>query len=252
MKPQETVEAFEQALIALNRAVDAIGSRIPEPVIMEQGDEFQLRHLQFDSDLLVRLKALRVLSGMNAALLLRAEGFYQEMAVLLRVVRHCLDDILYMLSGERSENPGQEYIDFMRSFYEHRLPTPDEVWEGKGAKQSFVPRRKVRAAVARFLKVADERTFNAVQTAEDIALDGYIHPAYQHIMEMYNVEQAVFETAGSTDGSQARGTLGYIADTVALALSVCAMVLARDQERELVDSLLKTITVIRPVTSIGL
>lgn len=228
-----------EALGTLRNAFDVVAKKIPEPIRIVESGETSWAHAQFDSDLFLRLKAARVMSGLNGALLLLSAGLGQEVAVLLRVVQDCLDDILFSVGAERTESMTSQHEAMFRAFFEYRLPTVEEVRSGKVSKDPFVPRRKITAAVARLLKVPDPSTFLSVHAAESAGLDGYVHPAYPPIMELYNPETGQFEVDGDLRSGALRPILIYFADTVRLSLAVFGVIAARDGERDLMATLLQ-------------
>jgi hypothetical protein len=135
------------------------------------------------------LKAVRVVSGLHAAIHLVNLGFHQECAVLLRAVSEALQDIDVVDEAHYSKNgPTQYQQQLVDEFFSdddvQRLKT---ILAGNGKPIPRVSRRKKRAAVERLLSaVPAAKPVRPALDAVDAVLDGYVHCGYAQIMELYS------------------------------------------------------------------
>ena len=141
------------------------------------------------------------------------------------------------LARDQGNEPEKRSTDFMRRFYAHSLPRTDDGHWWSPARASVPSPKEAHAGVVPMAGFPDPSTFNAVETVEDLALNAYVQPAFQYIMEMDNVEEGKLENAGSTDGTHRRTTLRYLAKTLSFALTMLAVALARDRAASLIEKL---------------
>lgn len=161
---------------------DALG----RPDIVTQGCESWFRYPEESDSHLCFLKGVKLISTLNAALILLHRGYFHEVAALYRMADDFILEILFMkqtLDGDR-RNRAQEQ--FAISFFQEEFEDIEDPL-GTGKSRSTVPRKKISAAfgqiVSEGLNPSDAQN---VATTMHRTLSGYVHGAYAHIMELYD------------------------------------------------------------------
>jgi hypothetical protein len=129
------------------------------------------------------LKGARIVSGLNALLVLLHEGYLTEMGVLVRTVSDCINDIYFLLENFPKITP--EVDKYVSNFFNDIIEEP-EIDENDRKRTHRIKVRKIHASRARLLS-----EHMNLQIDRDMvyriysAYSGYVHAAYPNIMEMY-------------------------------------------------------------------
>lgn len=157
------------------------------------------RYAKKDSRLMQILKAVRVASGLRAVLHLLDVGHAQEAGVLLRSVNDALNDIWVLDEAHYSADGPKAYQQRMVDQFFGSDDFDRFVARVAGDKVgiSRVGRKQKFAAIERQMRPyagdGDPRTWSE---AIVLALDGYEHAGYTHIMEMYDPDVEAFRMRG--------------------------------------------------------
>ena len=185
---------LERSLVDLENAVNMLTKNLPKPLYLGEPPRGNFRYADRDDQLFQVLKAVRVVSGLHAAVHLSEVRHYQEAAVVLRTVSEALQDIDVVNEGRTSSSGPTEYQkDLVDQFFAcddvDRVPA---ILAGTAEATPRVPRKKKRAAVERYLsRRPNTDPLRNMLDAVDAILDGYVHCGYAQVMEMY------FESATS-------------------------------------------------------
>jgi len=131
------------------------------------------------------LKAVRVVSGANALLVLLQAGYVTEMGVLIRTVGDCINDIYFLLENFPETAP--EVEKYVANFFSDGIPEEFDILEEASRK---IPRTKVRKIHASRARLLSEYTNLAID--RDLvyriysAYSGYVHAGFHSIMELCN------------------------------------------------------------------
>lgn len=187
-----------------------------------------------DDDVLqiIAVKAVRVVSGLNATFRLLEHGFAVEAAVLLRTVDDSIDEITFLIEGHQSGAPTRAQQDFVKHFFEEA----DE--SGGGARDDRrqpdrVKRKNIQASQGRYLSPGDPDTSRRMVQAIDHGWNGYVHGAYRQSMELYDPNTAAgsFRMDGTHGTPYPESIRKHLVLYVSRALSVLGMV-ALHMDRE--------------------
>jgi len=129
------------------------------------------------------LKAVRIISGLNALLLLLKGGYVTEMGVLMRTIGDCINDIYFLLEHFPDKTPEVER--YISNFFNEIIEEP-EIVENEKKKVYRTKARKIHASRARLLSEhmnfpVDKDMVYRIYSA----YSGYVHAAYPNIMELY-------------------------------------------------------------------
>ena len=197
--------SLQKILDRLCEIVDALSTSFPLPHIIPKGDGFVARHHPRDRNngLACYLKAIKICSTLNGALALLEKGYVQEAYALARVSQDQVDDIHFLgrprgEAGSLSEQQKRALDEF---FQEEFTDAANPVATSQD--RDRVPRDKVRAAVHRDSE--DPSRMQEISRALYRVFSGYVHGAYDHIMELYS------DASGRYDY---RGTFAHVADAI--------------------------------------
>lgn len=191
-----TVDTYQEAGSVMAEALPSIARRIEVPELHEfpTGANYRFPSKSIEAALLQKLA--RVVSGLNASIVLLEAGYVQEVAALHRVLDEFCEDILFLcipgLGGDRSALHDQ-YLEwfYQEEFDEHGDPLRSE------QKRGLVSRNRIRAAIAAwqtgFLNPSDGQEL--LRTVGK-TFSGFVHGASPQIMEMYGGRPARFHVNG--------------------------------------------------------
>lgn len=131
-------------------------------------------------------KAVRMGSGIRAAMLLAEAGFVVESAALLRMVIDFATEAYAIAEGEARNERTSAQQEFVKQFFERRLHGPDE--QRAKERRRFVAREELVKSHVRLSNEAGldgERTRDLLRALMEI-YDGYVHGAYSKAMELYH------------------------------------------------------------------
>lgn len=173
------------ALAELERCLRILEKRFGQPEFLEDRNHSRFRYKETDLELACILKMARVISSLNASLLLLPHGFVQEIGTLCRTIQEAHQGIFFLLEEHTdvkiSDDQQQYLVDFFQEEYIDLANT------AKGSKsRKRVPQQKIVASIGRQLSgIAEVSAQNARLRLLNDGLSGFIHYAYPHIMEMY-------------------------------------------------------------------
>lgn len=166
------------------------------PADVTQGSAILPRYLKQSESLLCFLKGVKLVSTLNAALVLLRHGYFHEVAALCRMATDFVNEILFMKEALDGDKLSKDQEQLFAEFFQEEFEDVDDPL-GTSKKRSTVARRKIYAAfgqiVSEGLNPSDAKN---VATIIHRTLSGYIHGAYPHIMELYDGEPPHFHMDG--------------------------------------------------------
>lgn len=175
---KETVLQLETALIKLESLVDS-------PVFIEDPNYPRYRHNEQSSGTAAFLKAFRIVSALNASLVLLEKGFTQELGVLFRTVDEFLEDIVFLLTPQPDGKVSDAQQQFLDDFYQEEFNDPTSPMPSD-QKRNRVARRKIHASLANTTSdIVNPSDGTEIRRTLSQAMSGFVHGAYPHIMENY-------------------------------------------------------------------
>lgn len=175
----------DPAMLYLTKVVDRLEDAFRKPELIPVCEIEQWRYPKLTVEHMCILRAVRIISALNATKVLLREGYVQEIAVLLRTIDEFQEDIVFLMENYPSEDLSPAQQKFMEEYGKEEYTDPRHPFKEQTER---VPpsRKKIKASVARFLTpiVNPSDSQRTSQVATD-CLSGYVHGAYPHIMELY-------------------------------------------------------------------
>ena len=190
------ITVFKETVPILESALTALGAQIEEPSFFDDNDYPRFRHREQSNGLAAYLKAVRIVSALNASLVLLEHGFVEELGVLFRTIDECLEDILFLRSTQEDGGLSEDQIRFLDDFYREEFSDPKNPFMS-AQKRNRLPRRKVYAALARITgDIVNPSDGAELHRTLNQAMSGFVHGAYPHIMELYGGNPPHFHLNG--------------------------------------------------------
>ena len=177
-------------------------------------------------------KAVRMVSGIRAAMLLIDNGFVAEAASLVRIVSDLALEIVAVAEGELRDSRTKAQQDFVAEFFARKSIGEDDN-SLQQAKKRYVNREELMKTHVRLAKDAGldgEGLRDLMRTIAGV-YDGYVHGSYSSSMELYHGERHEFMLRGHEGTEQRvvyRTALSGKLHEVIQAISMIALV-ARDE-----------------------
>lgn len=189
-------EYLASTLKQLEAHYHQMGLALPQPVRTMLGSEMYFRHPQYSDSLLSYLKGVKLVSTLNAAMILYAHGYVQEIGALCRMADDYCNEILFLVKPLGENGPSKDQLRMFEDFFKEEFEIPDNPLASPQDRDN-VPRRKINAAFGKL--VSDELNPHDAQNVLNTihkAFSGFVHGAYPQIMEMYGGNPPHFHMTG--------------------------------------------------------
>ena len=190
------ITVYKETVSILESALTALGAQIEEPSFFDDNDYPRFRHREQSIILAAYLKAVRIVSALNASLVLLEHGFIEELGVLFRTIDEFLADMVFLLSPQADGGVDKDQIKFLDDFYQEEFSDPKNPFMSE-QKRNRVPRRKVYAALGKITgDIVNPSDGAELHRTLSQAMSGFVHGAYPHIMELYGGNPPHFHLNG--------------------------------------------------------
>ena len=195
-----SIMALTTAFAQLCDIADKLGSSFPPPYVVAKGDGFVDRHepRARTNGLACYLKAVKLCSTLNGAVILLNSGHVQEAFALGRIAEDQVEDIHFLVRprGDDGRLSAHQEAALAEFFQEELKDVMDPV--GTSQERYRIRRDKIRAAI--HSDMDDPSTVQKITKAFHRLFSGYVYGAYVHIMELHS--------EGAPGHYHARGTPG--------------------------------------------
>lgn len=193
---QSRFDYLKTSVCELEVAVQELGSSFDKPTMVFRGEGRVFRHDEKTDLLMSYLKSIRLVSSLNAVLLLLEQGYAQEVGVLFRCIQDFIEDILFLCIPLGENGLSNDQKRFVEEFFQEEFDAPDNPFAST-QKRDRVPRSNIQAGIAR-IKGQPTNPSDAKELYRTIqqAFSGYVHGAYPHIMNMYGGLPPRYHTHG--------------------------------------------------------
>jgi hypothetical protein len=180
----------------LENAFREIERLVPPPAFVSRGSYNVFRYENQSVEAAVVQKCARLISGLNASLVLLRTGYVQELGALFRMLDEFNEDILFLCQAIRNGELTELHRKFLEAFYQEEFDKPDNAFLSTQSRP-MIPRRKILAAIARI----PEQELNPSDCQElhrslSQAYSGFVHAASPQVMDMYGGDPPRFHVSG--------------------------------------------------------
>jgi len=168
----------------------------PIQIPVSGGVQYQFK--QEDEYTFCVAKAVRIVSGFNASLMLVDSGYIVEAGTLLRPMSDCSNDIMLIAQGMITKTATGTHKKIINDYFK---TVPQDIFTYKQQqKERYVGRKELYCA---YKKSADGMGIdgdflNDLKKYIDKISDYYVHCGYSTSMELYNPNSGLFSVKGDT------------------------------------------------------
>jgi hypothetical protein len=211
------LDRLEGQYHAMARAVESPTARV---ISTRQARGVWFRHARHSDTLLCFLKGIKLVSTLNASLLLVQQGYVQEAGALFRIATDCFTDILFFLMPLDGDDISKDQDRFFDEFFQEEFDDPSDPL-GSNQKRDSVSRRKIFAGFGQLVQAhLNPSDAQSVMSLTHKVFSGYIHGAYPHIMELYGGNPPRFHMSGMTGTPKQAESLKQLLDQLYRAIMV--------------------------------
>jgi hypothetical protein len=207
------LRALEARVIPLERIVQFFAASLPEPKLYRYALDRGFRFETPDVRHFCLLKAVRVVSALNAAFELARSGYTQEVAILMRTLVECTTHIEFVLDPNDSVEHRSEVERYVRAFFEDSRREP-----AAKIKRAQVRQGTVHASLGKTLDGIAEQYDDTEDRVPAAALysniyrvySNYVHAKYPEIMDLYGGTPGRFHLHGMSGTPKDGENLGLL------------------------------------------
>jgi hypothetical protein len=216
---RDSFPVTHELLDKLDSWVQLLAARLPLPERVAFDNGFRWEFRERTALVLLVAKAVRMASGIRAAMMLAEAGFVTESASLLRIVSDFATEAFAVAEGELRDKRTKAQQDFIKQFFERESANLDK---SEGSRTHYVGREELMKAHVRFGNDAgmDGETTRALMRSLNSIVDGYVHGAYSTAMELYHGGRNEFMVRGHEGRAQRREHQIFVAAKLSEVLHV--------------------------------
>ena len=179
----------------MSATVHELARHVPQPQRVPFADSFAYRYIEKTVHQAIVQKLARYVTTLRGACLLFDHGFFQEQAVLQRVMDEIQEDITFLSFGIILGKLTPLHEHYLSAFYEEEF----NIATGEPGSQDrpMVPRKKIRAYIATMEGVSNNPS-RGIEVTRQISktYSGYVHAASPQVMDMYDGNPPRFHLGG--------------------------------------------------------
>lgn len=180
----------------LENAFLEIERQVPPPVFVAHGSYKVFRYKEKTVEAAIVQKCARLISGLNASLVLLRAGYVQELGAVFRMLDEFNEDILFLCQAIRDGQLTKLHDDYLKFFYQEEFDDPDNAFLSTQNRPT-IARKKIHAANSRI----PEQELNPSDNQElyrtlSQTYSGFVHAASTHVMDMYGGNPPHFHVSG--------------------------------------------------------
>ena len=167
--------------------VDEMAALLPRPQkVPFQAGGFGWRHPLETAEVVQVAKAVRMASGITAALQLADAAFTVECGTLLRTVSDFASETIFLAEGLFGGQLNAAQTKFVQDYFKPMPQSPDEL--AAREREYYVGRKDMQKAHGRLAEGAgfSPDDFAKISAYLNKGYDSYVHGAYETVMELFN------------------------------------------------------------------
>jgi hypothetical protein len=182
-------------------------------------------------------KAVRMVSGIRAAMLLADQGYISECGTILRTVADFADEIICICDGVKSGQRTTAHKQFVEQYFMELPKTPDEL--DSRPRVNFVTRENLLTAYQRW---AIEHRLDAMRVRKVMRFvpsiyDKFVHGGYLTAMELYDPHTWTFMLRGHKSPQKREVYQRATASKLHHAVTALAAIAELERNPRLVDEI---------------
>jgi hypothetical protein len=225
---------IQSTIVELEQIIAELAHEFPVPQKVSFGDTFRCRHASSErSDILASfLKMVRVISLLNASVVLVKHGYAQETYILGRAIDEATEDVHFWGAQIGETGTSKNQMALLKDFYQELLTDSDDPLSI--SKRQPVQRAHIQEALS---NIHDQDISEKVKrTARSIyrVFSGFAHGSYAAIMELYG---RGFHLRGMRDTPRVDECIENFPNYVYRAILGLMVIASRVKRQDLLDRL---------------
>lgn len=186
---------FKKITAQAEELTHRLSGKVQPPVQVPCEDSFVFRYKEKTIYQAIVQKLARVTSSLNATKVLMESGYYQEQAVMHRVLDELNEDITFLCIGVIKNDIKDLHENFLSAFWEEEFDQESSLKSTQ--KRPMVRREKIQAYINYQEDAGDDpSTGKEASRTVSKAYSGFVHAASPQVMEMYGGSPGHFHVRG--------------------------------------------------------
>lgn len=191
------LKLFQDKIDQFSAVVDCFAESVEPPHMHSSGPLHKgFRYADPTAKHFCLIKAARLVSGLNAAMVLAKQGYNQEVCVLMRTVIECTTHIEFVLSGLEGDELKPQQQKYVNAFFDDF-----ERNSSNDFKKPIVRQEKVHKEISQYLDAINGEVFEGRSTGDMMwsvyaNFSNYVHARYPEAMDLFGGEPGHFHTRG--------------------------------------------------------
>lgn len=202
MRFEQELGVLFRRILPLAEFINAFAEKLNPPIWYDSGEShYGYRFGSPDVRHFCLLKGTRAVSGLNACVILSAQGFTQEIAVIVRTIVECKASINFVLADADSGSISKLANDHVSKFFaDYKRNSPAD-FQRPHIKQAELHRHAAASLKRATDKLGTSGQFDGFDPAvaySNIYLNfsNYVHARYPEVMDMYGGIPPMFHMYG--------------------------------------------------------
>ena len=186
---------FKKITVLAEELTHKLSRKVQPPVQVPCGESFVFRYKEQTIYQAIIQKLARVTSSLNATIILMENGYYQEQAVMHRVLDELNEDITFLCIGVIKNDIKDLHKKYLEAFWEEEFDQESSLKSTQ--KRPMVRREKIQAYI-NYQEEAGDDPSTGKEAARTVskAYSGFVHAASPQVMEMYGGSPSNFHVRG--------------------------------------------------------
>lgn len=220
------VEVLRQSINHFKIFFDKLFDEVGPPSLVNRSGFVQFRYSNENIKTLCLIKSARIISSLNAIVLLYQAGYFVEIGVIIRTIKECCADLAFLLENYPDEKLSKHQKQYLDDFFTENFEDPLNPIQS-AIKRRRVPSKKIHAGWARTIYglstlIRNPKLRSKIQKFANPSVhqmntlsilntwSGYVHYGYPHSIEIVGGEPPVYHLegmAGTPKVEEWQGTL---------------------------------------------
>lgn len=181
----DLTSVYRVTLRVMQAAFRTLEQRVPPPAFVTLGGYPAFRYTGKPVDAAIVQKCARLVSGLNASLVLLQHGYVQEIGVVLRTLDEFTEDIIFLCLAMDAGTKTKLHDDYLDDFYQEEFDVPEAPLLST-QKRKKIERKNIHAVLSRQPgQQVNQSDFQSVHRTITQANSGYVHASSTHVMDLY-------------------------------------------------------------------
>jgi hypothetical protein len=199
MALESALNALRARVAPLETVIGMFSDLLPAPKLYVSPTDRGFRFEQPDVRHFCLLKAVRVISAINAAFELARNGYTQELATLMRTLVECIRHIEYVLDIDESETHHTNVEKYLREFFDDAVRDPEADIKSVLIRDNKINEqlgKTLDTIAAQYGDTPNRQPANRLLWKSSRAFSFYIHARYPECMDLYGGRPGHFHLHG--------------------------------------------------------